>query len=129
VISYLALQSSALAMLSYRDQFACSSAWCDAVAAARLPAGSNTDAITHPDSEVETTEADLGHWRNRWHVPARHAHLARQQGALPLGDGTWLGYMKFPTCEKAEAHARKYVAYNLANFDIRYLGPEFFPDY
>lgn len=48
---------------------------------------------------------------------------------MPLGDGTWLGYMKFSTCEHAENHARKYVAYNLENFDIRYLGPEFFPDY
>ena len=129
MISYLVLQSGALAMPFYRDQFACSSASCDAVAAVRLPAGSNTDAITHTDTTVETTEADLGHWRNRWQVPAKHAHLARQQGALPLGDGTWLGYMKFPTSEQAERHARKYVVYNMANFAIRYLGPEFFPDY
>lgn len=112
-----------------RNQFACSSVWCDAVAAAALSAGSNSEAVTLTDEKVETKEADLGHWRNRWQVPARYAHLARQQGAMPLGDGTWLGYMKFSTCEHAENHARKYVAYNLENFDIRYLGPEFFPDY
>ena len=90
-------------------------------------AGSNT--VERPESVREIVESDLGHWRNRWHVPAKHTHLARQQGALPLGDGTWLGYMKFATSELAERHARKYVAYNLAHFGIRYLGPEFFPDY
>lgn len=89
----------------------------------------NHRTIERPETVRETVESDLGHWRNRWHVPEKHAHLARQQGALPLGDGTWLGYMKFTTSELAERHARKYVAYNLAHFGIRYLGPEFFPDY
>ena len=100
-------------------------------APARAAAGGGAGARTveRADSKPETTEEDLGHWRNRWQVPAKHAHLARQQGALPLGDGTWLGYMKFTTSELAERHARKYVAYNLQNFDIRYLGPEYFPDY
>jgi hypothetical protein len=116
-------------MSTYRDAFARVSGSCDAFAVARPPAGSNSKSVTHTTTKPEPTDADLGHWRNRWQVPAKHAHLARQQGALPLGDGTWLGYMKFPTSEQAERHARKYVAYNLANFDIRYLGPEFFPDY
>ena len=70
-----------------------------------------------------------GHWRNRWQVPQRYEHLAREQGALPLGDGTWLGYRRFATEKEAEEHARKYVAYNLTNFGIRYLGTEFFPEY
>lgn len=98
-------------------------------APARAAAGAGAKTISRTATRPETTESDLGHWRNRWQVPAKHAHLARQQGALPLGDGTWLGYMKFSTSEAAERHARKYVAYNLQNFDIRYLGPEYFPDY
>lgn len=102
---------------------------CDALAFAHAHSASSSNTITRTDIKPETTESDLGHWRNRWQVPARHAHLARQQGALPLGDGTWLGYMKFPTSEQAERHARRYVAFNLANFDIRYVGPEYFPDY
>lgn len=116
-------------MTTSRDKIFVSSALCDALAVASLPAGSDSETLPRTRVASETTESELGHWRNRWEVPARHAHLARQQGALPLGDGTWLGYMKFPTSEKAEQHARKYVAYNMANFAIRYLGPEFFPDY
>ena len=69
----------------------------------------------------------VGHWRNRWEVPKKYEALAREQGALPLGDGTWLGYRRFATEKEAEEHARKYVAYNLTNFGIRYLGTEFFP--
>ncbi len=80
-------------------------------------------------AQLSETETGLGHWRNRWQVPEKHAHLAREQGALPLGDGTWLGYRRFETEVEAERHARKYVVYNLLNFEIRYLGPEFFPDY
>jgi hypothetical protein len=102
---------------------------CNAFAVANFPAGAASKTLARPGAKQQTTGTDLGHWRNRWQVPAKHAHLARQQGALPLGDGTWLGYMKFPTSELAERHAQKYVAYNLLNFGIRYLGPEFFPDY
>lgn len=102
---------------------------CNAFANAAAHSGSAIETVTGTDTKPETTESDLGHWRNRWQVPAKHAHLARQQGALPLGDGTWLGYLKFSTSDLAERHARKYVTYNLVNFGIRYLGPEFFPDY
>jgi hypothetical protein len=94
-----------------------------------LPEASAGKTVERPDVVPQTTEEDLGHWRNRWAVPAKHAHLARQQGALPLGDGTWLGYRRFPSSVEAEHHARKYAQHNLANFGIRYLGPEFFPDY
>lgn len=86
-------------------------------------------ALTRPAVASQTTEDDLGHWRNRWAVPERHAHLARRQGALPLGDGTWLGYRRFPTSAAAEGEAQRFAAYNLLMFGIRYLGPEFFPDY
>ena len=85
--------------------------------------------IDRPETRTEETKASLGHWRNRWQVPDKHAHLAREQGALPLGDGTWLGYRKFESEKLAERHARRYIAYNFLNFEIRYLGPEFFPDY
>lgn len=116
-------------MTTCHDKIIVPTVCCDALAVASLSTGSDSRTLSRAGVAPETTESDLGHWRNRWEVPARHAHLARQQGALPLGDGTWLGYMKFPTSEKAEQHARKYVAYNMANFAIRYLGPEFFPDY
>ena len=96
----------------------------------RLPdQASDAKTIERKKTKREPVREENGHWRNRWEVPKRHEHLAREQGALPLGDGTWLGYMKFPTSEQAERHARKYVVYNMANFAIRYLGPEFFPDY
>ena len=72
---------------------------------------------------------NLGHWRNRWEVPEKHAHLARRQGALSLGDGTWLGYSQFTTSEAAEGVARRFADYNLSVFGIRYIGPEFFPHY
>jgi hypothetical protein len=88
-----------------------------------------TTTIERPDVAPQETESDLGHWRNRWHVPDRHAHLAKQQGALPLGDGTWLGSRRFDTSEEAERHAARFIDYNRRHFDIRYLGTEFFPDY
>jgi hypothetical protein len=87
------------------------------------------DTLDKTGTKPSETDTSLGHWRNRWQVPEKHAHLAREQGALPLGDGTWLGYRKFESEVEAERHARKYVVYNLLNFEIRYLGPEFFPDY
>ena len=98
-------------------------------------------AVRHPDlaSDAKITERQKtrrepvreasGHWRNRWQVPKRYESLAHEQGALPLGDGSWLGYRRFATEKEAEEHARKYVAYNLTNFGIRYLGTEFFPEY
>jgi len=93
-------------------------------------AGQTTpETIEKPGAAPSETKTSLGHWRNRWQVPDKHAHLAREQGALPLGDGTWLGYRKFESETLAERHARKYVVYNLLHFEIRYLGPEFFPDY
>ena len=85
--------------------------------------------IERPQGKKETVRREPGHWRNRWKAPKRYEKLAHEQGALPLGDGTWLGYSKFPTCEDAEAHARKYTAYNLTHFGIGYLGTEFFPEY
>jgi hypothetical protein len=85
--------------------------------------------IERPAHEHQATEEDLGHWRNRWAVPERHAHLARQQGALPLGDGTWLGCRRFQTSEDAERHAARFIDYNRRHFDINYLGTEYFPDY
>ncbi len=72
---------------------------------------------------------ELGHWRNRWSVPKRHEHLARQQGALPLGDGTWLGCRRFAASADAERHAARFADYNRRHFDIGYLGAEFFPEY
>ncbi len=98
-------------------------------------------AVRHPDqaSDAKTIEpsrakqkavrAAAGHWRNRWSVPQKYEAFAREQGALPLGDGTWLGYCKFATAKDAETHARKFITYNMANFGIGYLGTEFFPDY
>jgi hypothetical protein len=77
----------------------------------------------------QTVEVEPGHWRNRWAVPQRHEHLARQQGALPLGDGTWLGYRRFTSSEQAEQHAARFADYNRRHFDIGYLGTEFFPEY
>ncbi|MEQ1607875.1 MAG: hypothetical protein ABL956_02730 [Hyphomonadaceae bacterium] len=97
--------------------------------------------MRHPDqaSDAKTIErsrakqkvvrAAAGHWRNRWSVPQKYEAFAREQGALPLGDGTWLGYRKFATAKDAETHARKFITYNMANFGIGYLGTEFFPDY
>jgi len=90
---------------------------------------SGTKTIERKKTKREPVREENGHWRNRWEVPKKHEHLAREQGALPLGDGTWLGYRKFATHEEAEAHARKHAAYNFTNFGIRYLGTEFFPDY
>jgi hypothetical protein len=78
---------------------------------------------------VQPIDIEAGHWRNRWSVPERHAYLARRQGALPLGDGTWLGYRRFVTSVAAEHHAARFADYNRRNFDIRYLGTEFFPEY
>jgi hypothetical protein len=77
----------------------------------------------------EPVDVEPGHWRNRWSVPERHAHLARQQGALPLGDGTWLGYRRFATSVGAEHHAARFADYNRRHFDIGYVGTEFFPEY
>lgn len=77
----------------------------------------------------QTVEDELGHWRNRWHVPDKHSQLARRQGALPLGDGTWLGYRRFPTSNTAENEALRVSEYNFLMFGISYIGPEFFPDY
>ena len=77
----------------------------------------------------QPVDAEPGHWRNRWAVPERHANLARQQGALPLGDGTWLGYRRFATSLEAEQHAARFADYNRRHFDIGYLGTEFFPEY
>ena len=77
----------------------------------------------------QAVQAEPGHWRNRWSVPPRHEHLARQQGALPLGDGTWLGYRRFASSELAEQHAARFADYNRRHFDIGYLGTEFFPEY
>lgn len=94
-----------------------------------LAGHTTTETIEKPGATPSETKTGLGHWRNRWQVPDKHAHLAREQGALPLGDGTWLGYRKFEFEKLAERHARKYVVYNLLHFEIRYLGPEFFPDY
>ena len=79
--------------------------------------------VEHP------VDVEPGHWRNRWAVPQRHEHLARQQGALPLGDGTWLGYRRFESSALAEQHAAKFAEYNRRHFDIGYLGTEFFPEY
>jgi hypothetical protein len=90
---------------------------------------SATKSVTRPDPAHQSTEDELGHWRNRWDVPEKHAQLARQQGAMPLGDGTWLGYRRFPTSEAAEQEAQRFAEYNYLMFGIRYLGPEFFPEY
>jgi hypothetical protein len=89
------------------------------------------ETIARPETVPDTSTdiGKLGHWRNRWQVPERHAHLARQQGALPLGDGTWLGYRRFESSDNAERHARQHIEHNLTHFEIKYLGPEFFPDY
>ena len=97
--------------------------------------------MSHPDptsgittkertrAKRKAVEHEPGHWRNRWSVPKKYETLAREQGALPLGDGTWLGYRKFATQEDAESHARKFTDYNLTNFGIGYCGTEFFPEY
>lgn len=90
---------------------------------------STTKVIERPETESLPVEDELGHWRNRWDVPEKHAHLARRQGALPLGDGTWLGFRRFPTSSEAEGVAQKFTHYNFMVFGIRYVGPEFFPDY
>jgi len=90
---------------------------------------SGAKTIDRPRAKKKAVRREPGHWRNRWKVPKKYETLAHEQGALPLGDGTWLGYRKFPTREDAEAHARKYTEYNLTHFGIGYLGTEFFPDY
>ena len=59
------------------------------------------------------------------HVSDFHVgHLMTPDRAIEV-----LGYRRFATEKEAEAHALKYVTYNLTNFGIRYLGTEFFPDY
>lgn len=85
--------------------------------------------LERPAPAEQPVDVEPGHWRNRWSVPEQHAHLARQQGALPLGDGTWLGYRRFPTSGDAEDHAARFAEYNRRHFDIGYLGTEFFPEY
>jgi hypothetical protein len=94
-----------------------------------FPHKPDTTTIDRPDISPQETDSDLGHWRNRWSVPDRHAHLAKQQGALPLGDGTWLGSRRFDSSEEAERHAARFIEYNRRHFDIGYLGTEYFPDY
>lgn len=94
-----------------------------------LPVASATRTIECPGAADQAVENELGHWRNRWDVPERHSHLAKRQGALPLGDGTWLGYRCFPTSDAAESEAQRFAEYNFLMFGIRYVGPEFFPEY
>lgn len=94
-----------------------------------LVTGSVTKVRERPEAAERQAEEELGHWRNRWDVPEKHAHLARRQGALPLGDGTWLGYRRFSTSQEAEDVAQKFSQYNFTVFGIRYVGAEFFPDY
>ena len=93
------------------------------------PIASSTKTIERTIPANQPVEDDLGHWRNRWLVPEKHAYLAHRQGALPLGDGTWLGYRRFPTSEAAEREAKRFADYNFQMFSIRYVGPEFFPEY
>lgn len=90
---------------------------------------SGTKTISREKVRPEPVQTEPGHWRNRWEVPKKYEHLAREQGALPLGDGSWLGYRKFPSQADAEEHAKRFVQYNWLHFQIRYLGTEFFPDY
>ena len=102
---------------------------------------SRAGAVRHPDlaSGAKTIERKktkrapvrepVGHWRNRWEVPKKYEALAREQGALPLGDGTWLGFRRFATEKDAEAHAHQFIEYNMTNFGIRYRGTEYFPEY
>ena len=85
--------------------------------------------LEHDAPVDQAADIEKGHWRNRWSVPERHANFARQQGALPLGDGTWLGYRRFVTSADAERHAARFADYNLRHFEIGYLGTEFFPEY
>lgn len=94
-----------------------------------LRVASMTRAAERTDSTDQPVDDELGHWRNRWNVPEKHSHLARRQGALPLGDGTWLGYRRFPTSGAAESEAQRFAEYNFLTFGIRYVGPEFFPEY
>jgi hypothetical protein len=69
------------------------------------------------------------HWRNRWQVPSRYDAHMRSLGCLPLGDGTWLGFIKFPTREAAETYAATVKQENRILFDTHYLGAEPFPNY
>ncbi len=89
--------------------------------------GSQTIERVAPADQAVANE--LGHWRNRWHVPEKHSQLAKRQGALPLGDGTWLGYRRFASSGAAENEARRVAEYNFLMFGISYIGPEFFPEY
>lgn len=90
-----------------------------------------SDVKTIPRETIrpKPVETEPGHWRNRWRVPKKHEHHARAQGALPLGDGTWLGYRKFASQAEAESHAKQHVQYNWQHFRIRYVGTEFFTEY
>ena len=97
--------------------------------ASHLPVASATKTTERVMPADQPVDDGLGHWRNRWHVPEKHSQLARRQGALPLGDGTWLGYRRFPTCNGAEQEALRVAEYNFLMFGISYVGPEFFPEY
>ena len=55
--------------------------------------------------------------------------LGLNMNYLVLGYACFLPQNRFATEKEAEEHARKYFAYNLTNFGIRYLGTEFFPEY
>jgi hypothetical protein len=90
---------------------------------------SDSRTVDRTDTTSKSESDEPGHWRNRWRVPPEHEHFAREQGALPLGDGTWLGNRKFATSEDAEKHAAQFIDYNRTHFDIVYLGTEFFPEY
>jgi hypothetical protein len=97
--------------------------------ASHLATATATKTIERTAPTDQPVEDALGHWRNRWHVPEKHSQLARRQGALPLGDGTWLGYRRFPTSNAAEQEALRVAEYNFLMFGISYIGPEFFPEY
>jgi hypothetical protein len=62
-------------------------------------------------------------------VPAKYRDSCLEQGASPLGDGTWLGYRKFPTSEAAEQYALTRAEENARFYNTHYLGAEFFPEY
>ncbi len=90
---------------------------------------SGTKTITRQKAAPEALRTEPGHWRNRWQVPKKYEQLAREQGALPLGDGTWLGYRRFASQADAEGHAKRFIQYNWEHFQIRYVGTEFFTEY
>jgi hypothetical protein len=109
--------------------FTCSKQAKRGEAVKQISGSAGTKVLERTSPIEQTVEVEPGHWRNRWAVPTRHEHLARQQGALPLGDGTWLGYRRFESSELAEQHASRFAEYNRRHFDIGYLGTEFFPEY